>query len=470
MGYITAILNRLGNNSAPTLHKMMKTILKEKQDSYKYSSRRIIGSDFNDLSNSPVALNYFYSENETQDFLKHTHKMNHRLAFEGKLFTNESSQNSINVKKLIEFPEKNIKRLIEEQMGSYAIIVCDEAALYCGRDPIGVVPLYYGENKNLVALASRMKPIWSIGLNAKPIPPGCYASIDKEGISLQRVKTLKQPMRKKTELKKTVKKLDSYITKAVEVRCEGLNRVALGFSGGIDSSILAHYLASIGLKVELICVGMSESKWFDVAQSSADYLGLPLQIEKYNNKDLEKDLDAVLWSVEKANPIQVSIAFPLFWASRKATISGNAVFFSGSGSGYHRYVKEYISNGEKVRETMFQDVKNSYIFNYERDYKICMDQGIQLMLPYADLNLIQFSLSLPTEYLLSEVIGAPRKIILRKLAKNIGFPPEMAYLPKKALQYSTGVNKALRKLAKIYDKRLSDYLSERFERLKSERL
>jgi hypothetical protein len=42
--------------------------------------------------------------------------------------------------------------------------------------------------------------------------------------------------------------------------------------------------------------------------------------------------------------------------------------------------------------------------------------------------------------------------------------------PKKAIQYSTGVNTALRKLAKREGKLLRDYLSIRFKKLKAENL
>ena len=66
--------------------------------------------------------------------------------------------------------------------------------------------------------------------------------------------------------------------------------------------------------------------------------------------------------------------------------------------------------------------------------------------------------------------GSPRKRVLRVLAEKLGFPDDVAYRSKRAVQYSTGVNKALKTMAKISGKTLSSYLMERFLNVKRIRL
>jgi asparagine synthase (glutamine-hydrolysing) len=123
-----------------------------------------------------------------------------------------------------------------------------------------------------------------------------------------------------------------------------------------------------------------------------------------------------------------------------------------------------------VVSSILEDVKQSYRVNYERDHKVCMDAGLELRLPFSDLPLVEWGLAIPPHLKLSGGPGSPRKLVLRSLARRLGLPEEVSLRPKKAIQYSTGVNTALRKLAKREGKLLRDYLSIRFKKLKAENL
>ena len=133
--------------------------------------------------------------------------------------------------------------------------------------------------------------------------------------------------------------------------------------------------------------------------------------------------------------------------------------------GYHRYLVQWLNEGEKAGDSMYRDVVESWRNNYDRDVKVCKDLGARLVLPFADARVIRFGLGVPTEYKLPSSIGKPRKIILRKLAKRLGFPAEVADRPKKAAQYSTGVHKALNRIAKRRDGSLPGFLKNRYEEL-----
>jgi asparagine synthase (glutamine-hydrolysing) len=112
-------------------------------------------------------------------------------------------------------------------------------------------------------------------------------------------------------------------------------------------------------------------------------------------------------------------------------------------------------------------VRESYRVNYERDHMICVDAGLELRLPFSDLPLIKWGLSIPPRLKFSGGPGSPRKLVLRSLARRIGLPEEISMRPKKAIQYSTGVNNALRKIARREGKSLWEYLSDRFQMLKA---
>jgi asparagine synthase (glutamine-hydrolysing) len=364
---------------------------------------------------------------------------------------------------------------VKEGKGSFAVTAQYDRTILGGRDPVGTIPLYYGENEDIAAMASSMKMLWVIGLEAQSLRPGSILRMSEGGTSLEPVNVLAQPPLKEITLNEATSELDNFMTDAVASRTRGLSEASLGFSGGIDSGILAHYLDKAGVDLDLICVGLEDSREFETAETAAEALDLPLRLESFTAEDVESDLDTVLWSIEEPDPMKTSVAIPLQWAMRSAAQYGTRVFFSGNGSdelfgGYHRHAQEYAEHGEAVVSSIFRDVSESYRVNYERDHKICMDAGLELRLPFSDLPLIEWGLSIPPNLKLSGGPGSPRKIVLRSLARRLGLPEEIAGRPKKAVQYSTGVNRALRRLAKSEGKTLKDYLSERFQKLRDENM
>ena len=117
--------------------------------------------------------------------------------------------------------------------------------------------------------------------------------------------------------------------------------------------------------------------------------------------------------------------------------------------GYQRYVNEYCLHGkEKTLRTMFADVAGIHESNLERDTKICGFHDVELRLPFASYQLVEFALGLPLELKIEAKANSLRKLVLRRAAENAGLPSFMARKPKKAVQYSTGINSVLKKIAK----------------------
>ena len=59
-----------------------------------------------------------------------------------------------------------------------------------------------------------------------------------------------------------------------------------------------------------------------------------------------------------------------------------------------------------------------------------------------------------------------RKLVLRKVAMNVGMPGVLFNKPKKAVQYSTGINDAIKRVAKTQDKTVNQYINELLEKSK----
>ena len=480
MGSLAAIVSKRGKDVSATILRMLDPSLTGIGDALGIASNEgvVIGNAPTELGvlGSPLMLGHKLTKVESVDPPQPLSQYGYSLIFEGRLWHEPTPLDiSTAADTLGREPERGIQRLIKEKTGSYAVAVLERRTILCGRDPVGAFPLYYGEDSEIAAVASNRKMLWAANLEAKPFPPGHMARITEGGILFEQIRALNLPPLRTVSMGDAMDELDGLLAEAVETRCRGLLRVSLGFSGGIDSSLLAYNLDEAGADVDLVCVGMEGSKEFAAAETAADSLDLPLRMESFTLGDVEADLDSVLWAIEEPDPMKASVALPLHWVARIASDSGGRVLFSGNGSdelfgGYRKYVREYIESGESVRETMFRDVVASHEVNYERDCKVCIRHGMELRLPFADLRLIEFGLSLPTGLILSLEPESPRKLVLRRLAEKLGFPEEMAYKPKRAVQYSTGVNNALKRLARREGKSLAEFLTDRFDELKREKM
>jgi asparagine synthase (glutamine-hydrolysing) len=86
-----------------------------------------------------------------------------------------------------------------------------------------------------------------------------------------------------------------------------------------------------------------------------------------------------------------------------------------------------------------------------------------MRLPFAAYEIADFALKLPVELKIQPSTDTLRKLVLRKVAHNLGLSKAIVERPKKAVQYATGVSSALRKLAKRKHLTLEEYTRNAFQ-------
>jgi asparagine synthase (glutamine-hydrolysing) len=83
-------------------------------------------------------------------------------------------------------------------------------------------------------------------------------------------------------------------------------------------------------------------------------------------------------------------------------------------------------------------------------------------LPFATYPISKFATELPIELKLERKENGLRKLVLRQVAKNLGLPQFIVEKPKKAIQYSTGVNRILKRLAAQQGLTAKEYVEKTF--------
>lgn len=477
MGAMIAIINKKGENAKETAVAMLKMLKRKRDKVFGMASpttitieKSVEALQKHDIDSS-VVVGHVFSKISISDKPQPITLKDATMVFEGRIYPTTAGISDVAVvaKKLQQNPEKTAKDIIKETEGDFAFAIAESERLIAGRDAMGVRPLYYGENADLAALASERKALWRIGAKrANSFPPGHIASIDKRGFKFKHAKTLAYPEPERITMQAAVKKLRTLLQKSIRERASGLKKVAVAFSGGLDSSIIAFLAKNSGADVHLIYVSLENQPETEYAKRAAEELKLPIHVHLHKEEDVKKVLPKVLWLIEEPNPVKTSIGIPVYWAAEKAAKLKFKVMLAGQGAdelfgGYRRYVTDYSRYGSgRVQETMLKDILRMHENNFERDFKICNFHNVELRLPFATYQIAKLAVDLPLELKIESPNDALRKIVLRRVAEIFGLPNFIVQKPKRAIQYTTGVNKTLKKLAKKEGMTVKGYLQKIF--------
>ena len=479
MGALVAAVDKKGENAVPTVLVMLESLAHRGTNAHGVATQTSVetAKSLKELKetnlSSNMAVGYNLSRVTGRDEPQPVLGNDYAIVFEGRLFPpSEVSDLREVVNRLEDDPKRNASRILRELDGSYAFAICCSDEAIAGRDALGIIPLYYGESERLCGLASERKALWALGIKAvKSFPPGNVAIIRTQGFTFKKVKTITQPKIKRINIDVAAKHLRKLLLESVAKRVRDIDEVAVAFSGGLDSTVIAVLAKMCKVDVHLVSVGLEGQLELQHAKHASEALGLPIHVQTYNMNDIEKTVSKVLWLIEEPGPMKVAVAIPFFWTAEVASKIGCNVLLAGQGGdelfgGYYRYLAELQQKGtEALQKTLYWDVVFSHETNFQRDFPVCAFHKVELRLPFIDHEVVNFALSLPLELKIESQKDLLRKRVLRRVAESLGIPVFIANRTKKAVQYATGVSRALRKLAKSKGLTVGGYLKQLFHRL-----
>src|SRR5712664_2362599 len=345
-------------------------------------------------------------------------------------------------------------RLIQAP-GAFAFVASLQDHLIAGRDMVGQKPLYYGQAEDgIVAFASLKSPLLSIGIHEpSPVSPGRVIRASVRGYETVNDSSLKQPKEEPIGELDAIKALDELFIEAV--RRIVPRRSGIAFSGGLDSALVAKVARSEDLEPELISVGLKGQPELEHAEKTAKSFGIHPNIRELSSSEILNSLPEVVAIIETADPVIVGISVPIYFACQKAREMGLSYVAVGQLSdelfgGYGKFEDIALQEGiDNLGREMFNSVVAASAKDFDPGDKLAVAAGLELCCPFAYLPLVKYALKLPASLRVKIADGrVTRKYILRRLASSLSLPDSVVDRPKKAVQYSSGVQKVLLKEAK----------------------
>jgi asparagine synthase (glutamine-hydrolysing) len=237
--------------------------------------------------------------------------------------------------------------------------------------------------------------------------------------------------------------------------------VAVAFSGGVDSAIVAALLDA-----PCYVVGFPESHDVEAARSAAERMGLDLTVVELDHDTLEAAVPRVARAIGRENAMDVQIALPLFLVAERVASDGFDRLAVGQGAdelfGGYAKVANAPDDDRVDADTVDgarREVMPTLPDQLDRDVRALAAAGVTPVAPFLHESVIAAARKLPHGLVVSD--DGHRKHALR-LAATEWLPESIAFREKKAVQYGSLVGRELDRLARQdgFKRRMDDHVSK----------
>jgi asparagine synthase (glutamine-hydrolysing) len=343
---------------------------------------------------------------------------------------------------------------LSQLRGMFAFALYDETAdrYLVARDPIGIMPLYYGyDGEGQLYFASEMKGLIAVCSTVQEFPPGHYWD-SREG----EPKPWYQRPWAEYDAVKDADCSHTAIREALEdaVTSHLMSDVPYGvlLSGGLDSSIIAALAQKHAPRrveddeqspawwpqLHSFAVGLSGSPDLAAAQKVADYLGTIHHGFEYSVQEGLDALREVIYHLETYDVTTIRAATPMYLMARKIRAMGIKMVLSGEGAdeifgGYLYFHK--APDARQFHEETVRKLERLHSYDCLRANKAMAAWGIEARVPFLDRDFIEVAMGInPASKMIAE--GKMEKQVLRESFEGY-LPDEILWRQKE--QFSDGV-------------------------------
>ena len=221
--------------------------------------------------------------------------------------------------------------------------------------------------------------------------------------------------------------------------------IAVAFSGGLDSGLVAAIAKDYARSVTLYTSGKEQSYDVVMAQEMSERLGLPWLHIPITADNIESRLREMITITGTSSPLTLSFELPLFFVCRTVH---EKLILGGQGSdelfaGYSKYVG---MPDDELARAMKSDMGKLITSTIPHETKVADHFGKKILYPYMD-PIVTMQVNAMDLKELKPADADSRKMLLKQVARNLGYP-FIAEKRKKAAQYGSGTMDLVREVAK----------------------
>jgi asparagine synthase (glutamine-hydrolysing) len=341
----------------------------------------------------------------------------------------------------------------QEQMiryldGEFAFILfilnneTQEYKMFCGRDPFGVRPLFYGTKEDQIYIGSELKSIVQLSDQVHVFPPGHTMTMSSSSpLLFYKYFTYDIATTFEENLSHIYQKIRNTFTSSVKKRLSSDRPLGCLLSGGLDSSIVSAITASLSEHpLHTFTIGLPGATDIQYAEKVSKHIGsIHTTFITTMNEALEA-IEKVIYTIESYDCTTVRASVWQYLLGKKIRENTDIkVLLTGEGSdeltsGYmyfHKAPNEKESHLENLR--LLEDIHR---FDGLRVDRAMSCHGLEVRIPFLDPEFVQLYLSLPQSLRMTN--GRMEKQLFRDAFQDTNLlPSEVLYRRKEAFSDGT---------------------------------
>lgn len=329
---------------------------------------------------------------------------------------------------------QQLKEFCNSLDGVFAIVSETPLGLFAARDPLGVRPLYYGNNSEGLCFSSEAKGLIDFCDNVFEFPIGSFMI---NNTIIQYCDISEKPL---TEVPFHNDTLNSILTASVKKRLMCERDIGFFLSGGLDSSLIA----AIGKKelgtIKTFSIGIGNSPDLFFAKKVADFLQTDHTEITFTQEEGIEAIKSVIWALESYDCTTIRASVPMYLLSKYVSQNTDVkVILSGEGAdelfGGYLYLHNAPNSSEFQCET-YNLLKSVHSHDIIRADRCTAAHGLELRVPFFDRSLINYVKAInPT---LKEAHSNIEKKILRDSFQGDYLPHDVLYRQKNGMSDAVG--------------------------------
>lgn len=344
----------------------------------------------------------------------------------------------------------------------FALIIYDgsKKKYIAARDPIGIRPLYYGQDKKgAYIFASEPKNLISLCDKIMPFPPGFYF---EDGKFIQYCDITKVEKVCYDDLDTVCKSIHDKLTAGVKKRLVSDAKVGFLLSGGLDSSLVCSIAAKeTKKKIKTFAIGMNtDAIDLKYAKEVADYIGSEHTEVIMTKEDVLSSIETVikLLGTYDITTIRASMGMYLLckWIHENTDIR---VLLTGEISdelfGY-KYT-DFAPSAEEFQKESVKRIHELHEYDVLRADRCISVNSLEARVPFGDLDFVKYVMAIDPEKKMNKYNKG--KYLLRRAFEGDYLPHGILYREKAA--FSDAVGHSMVDYMKEYANSL--YTDEEFE-------